>query len=100
MAAALDFKLSKTKQVVIVGPKDHPGTQRMLREVHTRYLPNKVVLLVDGAKQQERLSTFLPFAGSLAMVGGNPTAYVCENYACKLPTTDPEQLGKLLEGKS
>jgi uncharacterized protein YyaL (SSP411 family) len=100
MAAALDFMLSKTKQVVIAGPRDHPGTQRMLREVHTRYLPNKVVLLVDGAKQQERVSTFLPFVGSLAIVGGNPTAYVCENYACKLPTTDPVQLGKLLEGKS
>jgi uncharacterized protein YyaL (SSP411 family) len=27
---------------------------------------------------------------------GNPTAYLCQGFTCKLPTTDPEQLKKLI----
>ena len=27
---------------------------------------------------------------------GSPTAFLCQSFACKLPTTDPEQLKKLI----
>jgi uncharacterized protein YyaL (SSP411 family) len=30
------------------------------------------------------------------MVDGKPTAYVCRNYACQLPVTDPEDLAAQL----
>jgi uncharacterized protein YyaL (SSP411 family) len=33
------------------------------------------------------------------MRGGQPTAYVCENYRCKLPVTSPDELGKQLDGR-
>ena len=32
------------------------------------------------------------------MVDGQPTAYVCQNYACQLPVTDPEALAGQLTG--
>ena len=31
------------------------------------------------------------------LAGGQATAYVCENFACQLPTTDVAEFGKLLE---
>ena len=36
------------------------------------------------------------------LIGGKPTAYVCQNYACQMPVTDPEalleQLGSASDG--
>jgi uncharacterized protein YyaL (SSP411 family) len=31
------------------------------------------------------------------MIDGKPTAYVCQNYACQLPVTTPEDLAVQLE---
>lgn len=35
---------------------------------------------------------------SVGEVDNRPTAYVCENFVCQLPTNDPAQLRKLLVG--
>ena len=34
----------------------------------------------------------LPFIGELTERAGKATAYVCSNFACQVPTTDPDQL--------
>ena len=31
-------------------------------------------------------------------VEGRPTAYLCENFTCRMPVTDPEELRKELDG--
>jgi uncharacterized protein YyaL (SSP411 family) len=31
-------------------------------------------------------------------VGGEPTAYVCRNFTCDAPTTDPDRLRAALNG--
>ncbi len=70
-----------------------------MREVFSRYIPNKVVLHADGGEQQDWLGRYLPFVKSAAMINGKPTAYICENYVCRLPTSDPEIVARLLDGK-
>ena len=35
--------------------------------------------------------------GGRGAVDGKATAYVCRNYACELPVTDAEALGRQLE---
>ena len=92
MLCALDFYLSKPKQIVIVGQPDAADTRTMLHAIHERFLPNKIVLLAD-----DRLTPLLPYAKDMKMVDGKATAYVCVNYACQLPTTDLTQLQKSLE---
>ena len=93
---ALDFSLSKPIQVVLAGASDHPHTRTLLRAVHSRFLPNRVILHADGGQGQEFLAASNPFLRSLGMVEGKPTAYICENYTCNLPTTDPDKVLELL----
>jgi uncharacterized protein YyaL (SSP411 family) len=38
-----------------------------------------------------------PFIANLAKINEEPTAYVCENFTCQLPTSDPAMLAKLLD---
>ena len=94
--AALDFYLSTPKEVAVIGPQEDPSTVALLREVNGRYLPNRVV--VGAADEAAASATGLPLLEGRGMVNGTPTAYVCENYACQLPVTDPEALAAQLTG--
>ena len=99
MACALDFYLSKPKQIVIAGKPDAGDTRVMLSAVRERYLPNAIVILADGNDSQKRLTKLLPFLESIKPIDGKATAYVCVNYACQLPTNDPSKLVTLLAGR-
>ena len=99
LAAALDFGLSKPKQVVIAGQKGAPDTRALLRLVHQRFLPTKVVLLADGGEGQKQLATWLPTLAPMKRLGGKATLYLCENYVCRLPTADLLVAAVLLDGK-
>ncbi len=98
MLAALDFQLGQPMQIVIAGSPNAADTRTLLREVNARFIPNKVVLLADGAAGQEALARRFDFIASLHPIDGKAAAYVCENGACKLPTTDPAKLAALLDG--
>jgi uncharacterized protein len=88
MLCALDFYLAKPQQIIIAGqPAD-----TILRVIHKKFLPTKIVALTD-----DRLIKLMPYTEAMKPVDGKATAYVCVNYACKLPTNDPAQLKKLLE---
>jgi len=89
--------LSKPRQVVIAGDPTRPDTREMWREVNRTYLPNTILLLADGGKRQQEMAQHLPFLSGLKPVNGKATAYVCQDYTCKAPTTDLEQLRKLLK---
>jgi uncharacterized protein YyaL (SSP411 family) len=97
MLVAYDFELNKPTQIVLAGRAGTPATAAMLTEINGRYLPNKVVLLADGAEGQAYLNHRLPFLKDVGMIGGYPAAYVCENYACRLPVTEVLKLKELLD---
>jgi hypothetical protein len=69
----------------------------MLRAVHELYLPNKILLLADGADGQRELASNLDFLRGLQPLENQATAYVCENYTCQLPTTNLNTLRMQLE---
>jgi hypothetical protein len=97
--AALDFYISVPKEIAIIGPGDDAGTRSLVDTVFQRYLPNKVVVgAMDSSFNRLRTSGIeSPLLEGREMVGGKPTAYVCQHYACQLPVTSPEDLAKQLE---
>jgi uncharacterized protein len=96
MLVALSWSLSKPKQVVIAGKADDPETSAMLREVERHYVPHEVVILADGAAGQQFFADRVEFMKSVGKIDDKPTAYVCENFVCQLPTTDLKTLANLL----
>ena len=98
MLVALDFSLSRPRQIVIAGKRDSKETRTLLAEVHRHFLPNKILLLADSADGQQFLEESLEALRGMKPVEGKPAAYVCENFTCKTPVTNPKALGELLSG--
>jgi hypothetical protein len=94
--AALDFSLSKPAQIIIAGSVTDRHTRLLLKEIHSHFIPNKILILADAGDGQAFFSGFIPFVGTLKTIDGQPTAYVCENYACQLPTSNPAVVAQLL----
>jgi uncharacterized protein YyaL (SSP411 family) len=99
LASALDFRLAQTKQILIAGDPMSQDTRALLRQVNTRFLPNRILLLADGGAGQQQLAHWLPFVAGAHRTKDRATAYVCENYVCKLPTADSQVLARLLENR-
>jgi uncharacterized protein YyaL (SSP411 family) len=94
---AVENSLGKPRQIVITGNKDSPETKALLKEVHRHFLPNTIVILADAGEGQKYFGERNEAVGAMSLVGGKPAAYVCENFTCKAPVTDPKQLGDLLK---
>ncbi|MEN3368924.1 MAG: hypothetical protein V7609_1067 [Verrucomicrobiota bacterium] len=98
MLVALDLTLSAPRQIVIAGGGNAEGTRALVAEANRHFIPNKIFLLADGGDGQKYLEEKLESLRSMKPLGSKPAAYVCENFTCKAPVTDPEALGELLSG--
>ncbi len=96
MLCALDFYLETPKEIAIIGRRDAPDTQALLRVAHESYVPNKILLVIDPAEGAGEAFAHLP-VGEMTQLRGQATSYVCHNFACSIPTTDPAGLADLLK---
>jgi len=96
MLVALDYSLSKPRQIVIAGKPAAPETKTLLKEVHRHFLPNKILILADGSEGQKYLGEKNEAIRAMSTINSKSAAYVCENFTCKAPVTDPEALRILL----
>ncbi|MFN8499796.1 MAG: thioredoxin domain-containing protein [Anaerolineae bacterium] len=92
---ALDAYLAPPQEVAIVGAPESDATQALLRVVFDGFHPNRIVAL--RAPTDAEPTRVIPLLADRDAVGGQPTAYVCENYACQMPTTNPDTLARQLE---
>ncbi len=93
----LDFFLDKALEVVLVQPVDKDMSE-WLALLNQRYLPNRVLSLLQEGKAPKALSASL-FEGRKAK-DGQVTAFVCRNFECSLPVTELDDLQKLLSEKT
>jgi uncharacterized protein YyaL (SSP411 family) len=83
---ALDFHFSATKEVALVGK----GLGELAAVVRSRHRPHLVLAGGPEGSESPELLHGRP------LLDGKPTAYVCENFACRVPVTTPEALAGLL----
>jgi uncharacterized protein YyaL (SSP411 family) len=98
LLATLDFYLQKPQEIVLIGTPDGEDTRAMLRALHRQYIPHKVLFQIDPQHVTAALQA-LPLLRDVlagkAQVDGKATVYVCHNFTCSLPVTDPEALSAL-----
>ena len=96
MLIALDFSIGPAQEIVIAAEAHQPDTKEMLKLIHSRFLPNTVVLLHQTGKAGEAIEKIIPFVKFQVAINGKATAYVCQNYVCKQPVNEISALKKLL----
>jgi uncharacterized protein len=77
MLVALQLIQSPPSEIVLAGPVD----DAQLAAIRRHFLPQAIVMRAEHIEDRD-----------LPAIGGKPTAYVCENFACKLPVTTAEEL--------
>jgi uncharacterized protein YyaL (SSP411 family) len=88
LACAMDRALAPSREVAVSGAAEDARTQALVGTVHRHWLPD-TVLAWGGGSGVELLD-------DRPLVAGAPAAYVCENFACNRPVTDPAELAALL----
>ena len=87
--SAIEFFLGDSKEIVLMGDEDG----NLGREVWSEYRPGKVVVPANGSTESE----MIPLLQGRAAIDGKTTAYVCENFACRMPVTTVEELKEQLQ---
>ncbi|MEO5703845.1 MAG: thioredoxin domain-containing protein [Candidatus Limnocylindrales bacterium] len=85
---AIDLALAPVAEIAIVGDPADEATRALLAVASGGYEPNRVVALQPVADG----TSAIPLLEDRARIKDRPTAYVCRNFACRLPVTDPDAL--------
>jgi len=93
---AFGFLEYPSYEIVIAGESGAADTEKMLGELRRRFLPNTVVIFRPAEVSPEDIVRIAPFINKLEPVHGKATAYVCSNFTCHRPVTDPGGMIKLL----
>ncbi|MBM4242320.1 MAG: thioredoxin domain-containing protein [Deltaproteobacteria bacterium] len=96
LLGVLDDFVRGPVDVVIAGPRSAPETRALERAAHAVYLPNAIVFIADPADAAEAASPIV--LRDKAPIDGHAAAYVCRDFACSAPVTDPAELQRLLRG--
>lgn len=89
----LDF--TPSFEIVIVGDRHRDDTEAMIGAIRKTHGRPKVVLLKTG-ENADRLSRLAPFTKTQTARDGRATVYVCENFSCRAPTTEVDEVVRLV----
>jgi uncharacterized protein YyaL (SSP411 family) len=96
-AAAIDFALGPSYEVVIAGDPQAEDTREMTRALNSVYIPNKVMLLRPSDQGECQIADLAEFTRNQTGIGRKATVYVCRNRQCLQPVTDAEAMLRMLQ---
>jgi uncharacterized protein YyaL (SSP411 family) len=89
--AAADLHLAGIDELAVAGDPADPATRSLLAPASRGYRPNQVLAVAS-----ETGASAIPLLEGRVAVDGRPTAYLCRDFACRLPVTEPAALEALL----
>jgi uncharacterized protein YyaL (SSP411 family) len=96
MASNIVLWTAGGSQVVVAGRADADDFRALERAVARRYLPTTVTIHRDERRMDGAIAARLPWLASMGVVDDRAAAYVCRQFACQAPTTDPAALDEAL----
>ncbi|MGP8244259.1 MAG: thioredoxin domain-containing protein [Bryobacteraceae bacterium] len=97
LLAAAEFAHGRPREIVIAGAPESAATRALIDELYRHFVPNRVVLLAADESVRRRLAAWNPAIASMASEPGAARAYVCRNFACELPVSEPAEFAKLIQ---
>jgi uncharacterized protein YyaL (SSP411 family) len=94
---ALDYASDEPREIAIVGPAGWrpDGADPLLAVARRTFVPNRA-LAAAAEDQLAPLAGRIPFIADKHALDGKPTAYVCVQGRCHLPSHEPATLAELL----
>jgi uncharacterized protein YyaL (SSP411 family) len=94
--AVVDFLLEGPIEIALVGKQGEAAYEALRRELDSRYLPNRILADLDPAAESKEGSA-LPLLEGKGLANGKAALYLCYNFTCQAPITDPAQVGPALD---
>jgi hypothetical protein len=88
---AMDLAQAGLDEVAIVGDPADPDTAALIDVAFTTFRPRQVV-----AAAADPRGSAVPLLQARFALDGRPTAFVCRDFACRQPVTEPEALAALI----
>jgi uncharacterized protein YyaL (SSP411 family) len=96
MMIGLDFAIGPSFEIVIVGDKENKDTKKIIQNLNSLYLPNKVIILKEIKTKELSIDNLVPFIKDYSQIKNQATIYICKNQQCQLPTTDIKKIKQFL----
>ncbi|HEU4840322.1 MAG TPA: hypothetical protein VFT09_02740, partial [Ilumatobacteraceae bacterium] len=92
---AAAFAAAEVDEVAVVGDLDDLATRDLIAPVWADWRPGRVLALASAAEIDR---SAVPLLHERVAIDGLPTAYVCRDFACRLPVTSADRLVEQLAG--
>ena len=86
LLSAADMRLGPMPEIVVAGDPTQAETAAVLADLRQRYLPNRVLACRVPGDQEDPPQLAALLRGK-DVTADEPTAYVCENFACQTPVS-------------
>jgi uncharacterized protein YyaL (SSP411 family) len=97
LLCAADYYLSPTLEIAIAGRHDSVATKSLLEDIHQKFIPNKIMALIDPDADWGSIEPVIPLLTGKQMLSGRPTIYLCRGASCQEPIVDKTLLKCALE---
>ncbi len=97
LLCVLHDALAPDREIVVAGSRDSEDTQAMLRVLRRRFLPHTITALAEPG-EAEAAAEWLPLLKDKLPATHGPAVYICQNFTCGAPLTDPGALTAVLDG--
>ena len=90
--AAVDLLAEGPIELALVGAPSDPGLEALRLSVREVFLPHRVIAYSDGMGP----ASGHPLLAGKRLVEGKAALYICRNFSCQRPLTDPQEVAEAL----
>jgi uncharacterized protein len=87
----VDFLTDGPTELAFIGDETQESFRALQRAVADCYIPNRIV-----ATSPAGTASTLPLVAGKDPVDGQPTLYICRNFSCRQPVTDPRLVSEAM----